>query len=60
MGRTDDLELSEIIGEIWPGSIFDQRVMVDGHYEICGEFDTVSVLAERPILKTNGPWSGRR
>ena len=48
-------EPSEIAGEIPPGAISDLRVVDDGRYEIRGEFGTVSIIAERPILRLKGP-----
>lgn len=36
------------------GAIFDLRVLQDHHYAISGEFGTVSLVAERPILRLKG------
>ena len=47
-------QLAEIISEIGNGAIEDLSVSGDGRYEIRGEFGTVSVNAERPILRLKG------
>lgn len=36
------------------GAIQGLRVLKDGYYEIDGEFGTVSISAERPILRLKG------
>jgi len=41
----------DITGKIGLGAIAGLRRLVDGRYEISGEFGTVFVDAERPILK---------
>lgn len=48
-------EVTEIAGEIAHGAIEDLYVVGDGQYEIRGEFGTVSISAERPILRLKGP-----
>ena len=56
--RLNDAEprqLSELVNEIALGAIEDLTVSGDGCYEIRGEFGTVSVHAERPILRLKGP-----
>lgn len=45
----------EYIGKIGLGAISDLRVSDEGQYEIRGEFGTVFVSAERPILRLKGP-----
>ena len=42
---------TEISGELGVGAIHDLVVQDDGRYAISGEFGTVSVTAERPILR---------
>jgi hypothetical protein len=48
-------EVAEITEKISHGAISDLTVLDDGRYAINGEFGTVSVVAERPILKLKGP-----
>ena len=51
----DSDEVVEITGKVAHGSISDLNVLEDGRYAISGEFGTVSVIAERPILRLKGP-----
>lgn len=44
-------EVTEIAGKISHGLMLDLGVVSDGRYEIRGEFGTVSIDAERPILR---------
>lgn len=53
--RVTGANVLEIAGNLGHGAIEDLRVVADGRYEISGEFGTVSVNAERPILKLKGP-----
>ena len=56
--RLDDAapqQVSELIKDLKTGAIEDLSVSGDGCYEIRGEFGTVFVHAERPILKLKGP-----
>lgn len=56
--RADTVEsgqTTEINEELRLGAIDDLRVLDDGRYAISGEFGTVSVIAERPILRLKGP-----
>ena len=46
---------AEIIGEIGLGAIADLRVQADGCYELRGEFGTVLITAEPPILRLKSP-----
>ena len=55
LGDAAPRQLSEIIRDIGIGAIEDLSVSGDGCYEIRGEFGTVSVNAERPILRLKGP-----
>lgn len=50
-----DGELVEISRKIKLGSIEDLSVVGDGQYAISGEFGTVSICSERPILRLKGP-----
>ena len=52
--RVQGADLVEIAGNLGHGAIADLRVVADGRYEISGEFGTVSVNAERPILRLKG------
>ncbi len=47
-------EVADIARNIPHGSIADLRLLSDGHYEISGEFGTVLIDAERPILRLKG------
>lgn len=49
---SDVIEIAKNLGH---GAITDLRVVADGRYEISGEFGTVSVTAERPLLRLKGP-----
>ena len=51
----DGEEVTEITEKLSHGAISDLSVLDDGRYAISGEFGTVSVIAERPILKLKGP-----
>ena len=51
----DGDEVLEIAGKLGHGAIDDLNVLDDGRYAINGEFGTVSVIAERPILRLKGP-----
>ena len=44
----------ELVSKIGLGGITDLRVVRDHHYAISGEFGTVSLEAERPILRLKG------
>ena len=44
----------EITEKLSHGAISDLSVLDDGRYAISGEFGTVSVIAERPILRLKG------
>ena len=48
-------EVTEIAGNLALGAISDLTVSDDGRYAISGEFGTVSIVAERPILRLKGP-----
>ena len=48
-------EVAEIAGNLGLGAISDLTVSDDGRYAISGEFGTVSIVAERPILRLKGP-----
>ncbi len=44
-------ELADIASDFGHGALTDLRRLSDGHYEISGEFGTVFVDAERPLLR---------
>ncbi len=46
-----DGEVTEIAGKLGHGAISDLVVLDDGRYAISGEFGTVSLVAERPLLR---------
>ncbi|MCH9694432.1 MAG: hypothetical protein K0U72_07980 [Gammaproteobacteria bacterium] len=45
----------EIVGTLQHGAIKGLRCLADGCYEIVGEFGTVLINAERPLLRLKGP-----
>ena len=47
-------EVAEIAAKLGLGAISDLVVLDDSRYAISGEFGTVSVVAERPILRLKG------
>ena len=51
----DDGEPVETAGNLGHGAITGFRRLSDARYEITGEFGTVFVSAERPLLKLKGP-----
>ena len=51
----DSKQAAEIIGVLRHGAIEDLSVSGDGCYELSGEFGTVSLQAERPLLRLKGP-----
>ncbi len=56
--QVDDVlstDLVEITRELRHGAIVDLCVTGEGRYEISGEFGNVSIIAERPVLKLQGP-----
>lgn len=48
-------QIAEITEKLAHGAISELYVPDDGRYAISGEFGTVSVIAERPILRLIGP-----
>jgi len=48
-------EVSDIAKKIAHGPIRSLRRLSSGHYELGGEFGTVLIDAERPILRLKGP-----
>lgn len=51
----DGREVIENVEKLPHGAIRDLCVLDDGRYAISGEFGTVSINAERPILRLKGP-----
>ncbi len=47
-------EMAEIAGTLGLGAITNLVVLDDGRYAFTGEFGTVSIVAERPILRLKG------
>lgn len=52
---SDGREVIENVEKLPHGTISDLCVLDDGRYAITGEFGTVSINAERPILRLKGP-----
>jgi hypothetical protein len=46
---------SEVVSGLSHGRISGMRLTADGQYEIQGNFGTIKVHAERPILRLQGP-----
>jgi hypothetical protein len=46
---------ADIVEKVGIGAIADLRVVADGRYEFSGDFGTVLITAERPILRLQGP-----
>jgi len=53
-GGDEGAEVVEVAGVLGHGSISDLTVSGDGRYAISGEFGTVFINAERPILRLKG------
>jgi len=53
--QTGSGQVAEISDKLGLGAISDLVVLDDGRYAISGEFGTVSIVAERPILRLKGP-----
>jgi hypothetical protein len=47
-------QVAEIAGKLGLGAMHDLVVLDDGRYAISGEFGTVYIAAERPILRLKG------
>lgn len=54
-GIEEDGEVVEVAAVLGLGAISDLTVLDDGRYAISGEFGTVFINAERPILRLKGP-----
>ena len=54
-GKTDNGTVADAIDSLKSGRIAGLRRTGDGQYEITGEFGSVDILAERPLLRLKGP-----
>ena len=54
-GRDDGTVGPDAVTDLGGGAITGLRLVKDGSYEIAGDFGTVEVVAERPILRLKGP-----
>jgi hypothetical protein len=54
-GDDNRAEVVEVAGVLEHGAIADLAVLDDGQYAISGEFGTVFINAERPILRLKQP-----
>jgi hypothetical protein len=54
-GASTGKEKSVSVGELGNGAIAGLRRRADGRYEIRGDFGVVTIEAERPILRLEGP-----
>ena len=48
-------DLKALVGELGHGAVTGMRRRADGCYELQGDFGTVSIDAERPVLRLKGP-----
>ena len=53
-GKDGNSNVSEAVRTLKPGRISDLRRAGEGYYEIVGEFGTVGISAERPLLRLIG------
>jgi hypothetical protein len=54
-GSTGGDDISATLGRLGHGAITGLQRRGDGRYEILGDFGTVTVEAERPVLRLKGP-----
>ena len=54
-GAEGDNDPAIVAGGLAHGAIAEFHRLADGHYEISGEFGTVRIDAERPILRIEAP-----
>ena len=54
-GADNHAEVVEVAGLLEHGAITDLVVLDDGQYAMSGEFGTVFISAERPVLRLKGP-----
>lgn len=54
-GSTDGGNLSDSVQHLGNGAISGMRLCGDGRYELRGEFGSVIIDAERPVLRLKGP-----
>jgi len=50
-----DHDIAAIVASLGNGAISGLRLLADGYYEISGEFGSVEIEAERPLLRLKGP-----
>lgn len=50
-----DNDIAAIVADLGNGAISGLRLLADGHYEISGDFGSVEIEAERPLLRLKGP-----
>lgn len=48
-------DLKAFVGELGHGAVTGMRRRADGRYELQGDFGTVRIEAERPVLRLKGP-----
>jgi len=54
-GSSGNRDLKTFVDELGHGAIAGMQRRANGRYEIRGDFGTVSIEAERPVLKLKGP-----
>ncbi len=57
-GKNGNDNVAEAVESLKSGRIAGLRRTGNGHYVICGEFGTVDIDAERPLLRLKAPLSG--
>ena len=54
-GSSGKRDLKAFVGDLGHGAVTGMQRRADGCYEIRGDFGTVSIEAERPVLKLKAP-----
>ncbi len=57
-GKGGNDKVTEAIESLKSGRIAGLKRTGNGHYAICGEFGTVDIVAERPLLRLKAPLTG--
>jgi hypothetical protein len=54
-GSTGGEDINAFVSKLGHGAITGLQRRGDGRYEICGDFGTVTIEAERPVMRLKGP-----
>lgn len=57
-GKNGNDNVAKAVESLKSGRIAGLRRTRNGHYLICGEFGTVDIVAERPLLRLKAPLTG--